>query len=133
MTFQQKTSEFHKKVSVIIPCRNEEKYIGRCLESLLGSDYPLELLEILIIDGRSSDKTPEIIEKFSREYDFIRMLDNPRLITPVALNIGIKNANYEYVMITSAHSSFPKEYIRILIEKLKKMQSALSPFPKNLQ
>ena len=44
-------------VSVIIPCRNEGKFIGKCLDSLLEQDYPKENLEIFVVDGMSDDKT----------------------------------------------------------------------------
>src|SRR5260370_18577692 len=44
-------------VSVIVPSRNEEKYIARCLDSLVANDYPKDRLESLVLDGRSEDKT----------------------------------------------------------------------------
>ena len=50
-------------VSIIIPCRNEEKYIGKSLESIVQSDYPKNRLEILVIDGMSDDKSIDIYEK----------------------------------------------------------------------
>ena len=52
------------KISVIIPCRNEEKFIGKCLDSILNQDYPKEKMEVLVVDGMSEDRTREIIEKF---------------------------------------------------------------------
>jgi glycosyltransferase involved in cell wall biosynthesis len=45
-------------VSIIIPCRNEGKYIGKCLDSIIAQDYPKDKFEILVVDGRS-DKTKE--------------------------------------------------------------------------
>ena len=52
------------KVTIIIPCRNEKKFIGKCLDSLIAQDYPKDKLEILIIDGISTDKTREIVEAY---------------------------------------------------------------------
>ena len=52
------------KVSVVIPCRNEEKHIQQCIESVLSSDYPMELMHVLVCDGRSTDRTREIIQQF---------------------------------------------------------------------
>ena len=46
-----------EKISIIIPCRNEEEYIKDFLESVLSNDYPKEYMEILIIDGKSLDNT----------------------------------------------------------------------------
>ena len=44
-------------VSVIVPCRNEEGYVGRCLDSIVGADYPKDRIEVLVVDGRSDDRT----------------------------------------------------------------------------
>ena len=51
-----------KKVSIVIPCRNEEKYIKTCIESLLSNGYPEDLIEILVVDGGSNDGTVEFIK-----------------------------------------------------------------------
>jgi len=61
-------------VSIIIPCRNEEKFISKCLDSILGNDYLKDKLEILVIDGMSEDKTREIISGFVQKYWFFRLL-----------------------------------------------------------
>jgi len=50
-------------VSIIIPCRNEERYIEKCLETILSQDYPKEKLEVLVVDGASEDRTKEVIEE----------------------------------------------------------------------
>src|SRR3989344_832745 len=106
------------ELSVIIPCRNEEKYIGPCLDSLLLQDYPKEKLEILIIDGFSEDKTREILAGYAK-YPFINVLDNPKKITPAALNIGIKNAKGSIIMRMDAHASYEKNYISECVKYLK--------------
>src|SRR5271167_693251 len=77
------------RLSIIIPCRNEREFIGKCLDSLLVNDFPKEELEILIVDGMSEDGTREIVIEYADRYPFIRLLDNPRRVTPCALNIGI--------------------------------------------
>ncbi len=106
----------NNKVSIIIPCRNEEKYIPYCLDSLLKNDYPKDLLEIIIVDGMSEDKTPRITKKYSKKYSFIKILKNKNKITSTALNIGIKSSNGNYIMILSAHSFYPKNYISKIIK-----------------
>jgi len=52
-------------VTVVVPCRNEEKHIARCLESILANDYPKDRMEILILDGMSEDRTREIVAGYS--------------------------------------------------------------------
>jgi len=44
-------------VSVIIPCRNEERFTSKCLDSIIENDYPKDKLEILVVDGMSEDVT----------------------------------------------------------------------------
>ena len=98
-------------VSVIIPCRNEEKYIGKCLASILNQDYPKDKVEILVVDGMSEDKTREIVKNYSEKYSFIKLLDNPRKFTNFAFNTGIKEAKGEIIMIMGAHAGYEKDYI----------------------
>ncbi|MCK5044590.1 glycosyltransferase family 2 protein [Candidatus Parcubacteria bacterium] len=98
-------------VSVIIPCRNEEKFIGKCLDSIIKQNYPKENLEVLVVDGMSQDKTRKIIIEFRKQYSFIKLLDNPKKITPTGLNIGIKNSKGKIVMKMDAHTLYTKDYI----------------------
>ena len=77
-----------RKVSVICPVFNEEKFIEVCIMSIIEQDYPQDMMEVLFVDGRSTDKTREIIERYMRQYPFIKLLDNPERIVPYALNRG---------------------------------------------
>ncbi|MBM3325572.1 MAG: glycosyltransferase [Calditrichaeota bacterium] len=61
-------------VSVLVAARNEEKDIGRCLDALSKQNYPLELLEIIVIDDDSTDRTTEIVLSFSAQHPNIRLL-----------------------------------------------------------
>lgn len=98
-------------VSVIIPCLNEEAYIGQCLDSIVINDYPKDRLEILIVDGISRDKTRKIVEAYIPLYPFIRLLDNRKKSAPAALNIGIKHSKGEIIVRMDAHSTYEKYYI----------------------
>ena len=102
-------------VSVIMPCREEENYIGRALESILANDYPQSHLEVLVIDGMSTDGTRKIIAEFARVHPFIKLLDNPRRITPAALNIGIAQARGDIIIRVDAHSTYPPDYFSSLV------------------
>ena len=105
-------------VSIIIPSRNEENFIGRCLDSIIVNDYPKDKLEILVVDGMSKDKTREIVKSYSEKHSFINLLDNPKRITPVAFNIGIKQAMGEVMMIMGSHSTCNKDYISKCVKYL---------------
>jgi glycosyltransferase involved in cell wall biosynthesis len=98
-------------VSVVIPERNEEEKISFCLESLLGSDYPHDRFEVIVVDGMSEDRTVEIVKSFSEQHQNIKLLYNEKRTTPVARNIGIKASVGEYVMFFDAHSVASFDYI----------------------
>ena len=105
-------------VSSIVPCRNEEKFIGRCLESIIANDYPKDKLEILIVDGRSEDGTREIVKEYAQKYPFLKLIENPRKITPAAMNIGIQNSKGEIIIKMDAHSLYEKDYISKCVKHL---------------
>jgi glycosyltransferase involved in cell wall biosynthesis len=98
-------------VSIIIPCRNEVRFIGSCLDSVLNNGFPLEELEILVIDGMSNDGTRGIIEDYAAHYPFIRLIDNVKKVTPYAINIGIRAATGAILMRLDAHTICDKNYI----------------------
>ena len=108
----------HPSVTVIVPCFNEEKYIRSYLENVLNQDYPSSHLEIFIIDGLSTDGTREIIEEYHSRYPYIRLLLNEKRFVPFALNLGIKNSNGEVIIRMDVHSSYPANYIGILVKYL---------------
>jgi len=111
------------KVSVIIPCFNEEKFIAKCLDSLLSQDFPKEDMEILIIDGNSKDRTQEIVREYIKKYPLIKIFENPKRYTPFALNIGIKNAQGEIIVRTDAHATYENDYVSKCVKYLEKYKA----------
>ena len=110
------------KVSIIIPCRNEKQYIGQCMSSLLSNDYPSK--EIIVVDGLSDDGTRDILNDFVHKYNNVKLISNPKKITPVALNLGLNEASGNYIMIAGAHASFPVNYISKMVKKLDELENA---------
>lgn len=106
-------------VSVVIPARNEEKFILKCLETIIDQDFPKENLEVLVIDGASSDRTREIVFLWSQKYPWIRTLNNPQKFTPFGLNIGIREARGEVIIRMDAHAGYAKDYISKCVKHLK--------------
>ena len=111
------------KVSIIIPCRNEEKFIGGCLDSIIANDYPEDKLEILVIDGLSEDRTREIIKRYIEQYPYIKLLNNSKKYTPFAFNIGIKQAKGEAIMLMGGHATYSRDYISKSIKYLKEYEA----------
>jgi len=107
-------------VSVVIPCRNEGKWIGPCLESILANDYPRERLEILVVDGMSDDETRKALRPFMEQDASVKLLDNPKKTTPAALNVGIAAARGEIIMRMDAHYQYATDYVSQLVSWLER-------------
>ena len=110
-------------VSIICPIFNEEKYIAKCINSILEQDYPKDDLEVLFVDGMSKDKTRDIIKVFSLEYPFIKLLDNPDKYVPQAMNKGIEASKGDIIIRIDAHAIFPKKYLSTLVRYQKDLNA----------
>lgn len=107
-----------KTVTVVCPIYNEIHYIDAFIASVAAQDYPKELLEVLLVDGMSSDGTRDRIADLIVRYPYMRMLDNPKRIAPCAMNIGIRMSKADVVIRLDAHSTYPANYFSVLIEQL---------------
>jgi glycosyltransferase involved in cell wall biosynthesis len=83
-------------ISILVPVHNQEKFIGRCLRSLLAQNFPRTQFEIVVIDDGSADKTPYALELFKDEILHIRNDVNKGL--PASLNLGINAAHGKYIV-----------------------------------
>lgn len=120
----QKKSEYEilpetPLVSIVIPMFNEEKNIGKCLESILFQTYPPDKIEILIVDGKSTDGSRSIAEKYSHQHSNIHILDNPGRKTPKSLNLGAKHASGDVVIILGAHTRIKNDFVAQNIQYMK--------------
>lgn len=104
------------RVSIICPVYNEVNYIDQCISSMLKQDFPQDQMEIIIMDGMSSDGTREKLQKW--ESPQIRIFENPQRIVPTALNIGIENARGEIIIRIDAHADYPEDYVSVLVRAL---------------
>ncbi|MBI3596512.1 MAG: glycosyltransferase family 2 protein [Nitrospirae bacterium] len=120
-------------ITIIIPCRNEEKFISTCLKSIIASDYPKDRIEVLVVDGMSEDGTRAIIDDYVKRYAFIRLIDNPRKITPTALNTGITNAKGEIIIRMDAHAKYPPHYVSTCMKYLDRMDVDVVGGPVNTE
>lgn len=105
-------------LTVICPIYNEEKYIAKCIESIMQQDFPKDKLEVLFVDGMSKDRTREIINLYLPKCPYIRVLDNPMKIVPYAMNKGILEAKGEVIIRIDAHTIYEKNYFSTLVKRL---------------
>ncbi len=105
-------------ISVVVPCRNEKNYIESCVRSILVQKSPLSDLEVLVVDGMSEDGTRDILANIAKGDPRLRVLDNPSLATPAALNIGIRASRGQYVTNFGAHAEYALNYLQTCLELL---------------
>ena len=99
-------------VSLIIPVYNEEKYIEKCINSLLAQDFSRDDMEWIFVDGTSKDNTVLLIQKYALQNPkLIKVLSNQRKIVPHAMNIGIHASKGKYIIRMDAHADYAKDYI----------------------
>jgi len=107
-------------ISIIIPTFNEEGFIRDCIKSLVDGRYPKALIEVLVIDGGSTDGTCNVVSQLEQESDInIHLFENPKKITPAAVNIGIKNAQHDIIVWVGAHAIYDTAYLVSLVETLR--------------
>ncbi|MBP2144269.1 glycosyltransferase involved in cell wall biosynthesis [Methanococcus voltae] len=112
-------------ISIIIPTFNEEKYITKCLEKWFNQDYPKENYEILIFDGKSTDKTVELIKELQKKHNFenIKIYTNEKRKQVYAFNEGIKNANGDFFIIFGAHAYPEHDFLKNNVETYQKIKN----------
>ncbi len=113
-------------VSVVVPVRNEERYIGECLRSLMGQDYPKGKYEVLVVDGRSEDRTRDIVGKFMKRHRNIRLIENPELNVSAGRDVGFRNASGEIVVSFSGHSYADRDFLSKLVSRLVKSDESVA-------
>lgn len=101
-----------KKVSIIVPVYNGEKFIKRCLDSLTCQTY--DNIEIIVINDGSSDNTLSLI----KEYDNIVLIDKENTGVSDSRNIGLKKATGDYIMFCDADDWLEKDGVEIAVSKI---------------
>ena len=121
-------------VSVVIPCFNEERFIGKVLDNL-AQQYEAERFEILIVDGMSQDHTRDVVSQFAAAHPNLnlRIVDNPKRNIPTALNLGVRNASGDIIVRMDAHSVPSKNYVRRCVQLLNEADVDVVGMPWRIQ
>jgi UDP-D-galactose:(glucosyl)LPS alpha-1,6-D-galactosyltransferase len=116
------------KISVIIPCYNEELYISECIDSLLASTLPLSMLEFIFVDDASTDGTCQIIRSYEQHFPenilLVECEKNGGL--GAARNIGLQYASGNYIGFVDSDDKVDSEMFRKLYEKIVLYQCDMS-------
>ena len=104
-------------ISIVIPCRNEARYIRQVLDALRDQDFTD--FETIIVDGDSDDETVSIVQQYSAQQSLhLKLIHNPQRTIPSSLNLGIKNASGEIIVRLDAHSRPTKNYLQACLNAL---------------
>jgi succinoglycan biosynthesis protein ExoA len=112
---EQSVSE--ELVSVVVPARDEEHFIGATLDALRGQDY--RNLQIIVVDGGSTDGTVRVVEKHMAADPRVELLHNPRQTIPTALNLALASARGPWLVRMDAHSTAGPEYVGNAVARLR--------------
>lgn len=105
-------------VSVVVPMLDEKAYIDACLDGFAAQDHPLDRLEVLVVDGGSTDGSRELVAARSVDEPWIRLVDNPRRKASAAFNRGVEAATGDVVCLFSSHGVPRPDFVRRSLEVL---------------
>jgi succinoglycan biosynthesis protein ExoA len=113
-----RASRENVRVSVVVPCRNEIRYIESFLDALRRQDLGEIRMEILIADGMSTDGTRRVLREFARRQPDCRILDNPDGLASTGLNRAIREARGEIIVRMDVHTIYAPDYVRSCVKVL---------------
>ena len=105
-------------VSVIMPVRNEQGFLGECLDAVFAQDYPHDRMEVIIADGESTDGTLKIIQEMQQRHPNLRVINNPGRIVATGLNEATAQAQGDIVIRVDGHCTIDRQYVRRCVERL---------------
>jgi succinoglycan biosynthesis protein ExoA len=107
-------------VTIAMPAYNEEHYIETCIRSVQAQDYARERIEIMVADGRSTDRTREILAELAKDDPRIRVIDNPERLQAAGMNHMIKESRGDIIVRMDVHCEYAPSYVRKCVEALEK-------------
>jgi glycosyltransferase involved in cell wall biosynthesis len=107
----------NERVTVVIPASNEEGFLGACLDSVRAQEYGD--LQILVVDGCSTDGTRDVVRMAMKEDDRVELLENGRRNIPSSMNMGLAHARGRWLVRVDAHSTIGPDYVSTAVERLR--------------
>ncbi|MPZ22587.1 MAG: glycosyltransferase [Dehalococcoidia bacterium] len=106
-------------VSIVIPVKDEGRFIERCLESIVAQDYPRDRIEVIVVDDSSSDGTRELAGNYAVfSFAAFRLIASTRVGTAAARNIGLDNATGTVIIPLIGHAELAPEYASLAVATL---------------
>ncbi len=104
-------------VTVIVPVRNEARFIAGTIRQLVDQDYPVDRFEVLVVDGRSDDATRMIVSEMAAIHRQVRVLDNPGRLSSAARNVGLASCRGELIVVIDGHCELEgRDHLRNMVD-----------------
>lgn len=103
-------------ITAIVATYNEAQHIGECLDGLLSQTGVDGAVEVIVVDGMSTDATRQIVRSFPEYGNRVRIVENPRRLQVYAWNLGLREARGEYVAMIGAHAEYQRDYLASCLE-----------------
>lgn len=98
-------------ITVVMPVRNEARFISNTLDQLLSQDFPADRYEIIVVDGMSDDNTRDIVTEIAQKNHMLHLLDNPKRLSSAGRNIGFKKGKGDYFIVVDGHCYIPDDQL----------------------
>ena len=115
---QEQTAMTQPRISIIVPCLNEARHIGHCIESVLRQEEPEGGFEVIVADGLSGDGTRDMLSALAQRDSRLRVVDNPGKIASTALNVAIVEARGSIIVRVDAHTEYSQDYVKSCVSAL---------------
>jgi succinoglycan biosynthesis protein ExoA len=117
-------------LTVVLPALDEARHLERCVRSLIDDPWPRERLEVLVVDGGSTDGTREIARSLAAELPFLRLLDNPKRLQAAAFNLALAAADpcAEIIVRCDVHADYPPGFLTRAVASLEASGAGLAGY-----
>ncbi len=105
-------------ISIILPVRNEENYIGPCLDQIFNQEGLDHNFEVIVADGMSTDQTREIIRKYQAVHPNLFLIDNPGKIVPTGMNAALRQAKGGIIIRVDGHCEIAPDYVSMCVKHI---------------
>lgn len=117
--------------SILVPARNEEAVIEKCLLDIAAQNYPFSQFEVIVLNDHSTDNTSKVVQSFAANTDLkVRLLDlqNSEEVIKhkkAAITYGIRHATYDYIVLTDADCERGKDWLRTIHQFIREKESKM--------